>query len=131
MTEIIIDIYETDAEISFFSPGSTELFVKFSKPLEGVLNIANKSFHVSDGKCIFKLCTIEDGEYSPNLVVGNMALRLPKLIKDGNRIYPSPYADEYIRNLSKRERCLEARVKELEGVIERLTKSVYGTRLFY
>ena len=130
MIEITIDIYGNEAEISSFKPGSCELSFNFPKAIDGFLSISGKTFVISNGRCIFKLHSISDGEHSPTLITNNGSLALPTLIKDGKTVYPTPCDDDFIRNLSKRERTLEKRVKELEDEVIRLTKSVYGTKLF-
>lgn len=130
MTEITFDIYGNEAEIVSYQAGATELYVKFTTPIEGFLNLAGKIFTISNGSCIFKLHSINDGEYKPQVITHTGFIRLPRLIKDGKTIFPAPLDDEYTRSLSKRERQLEARVKELEATVKDLMKSVYETTLF-
>ena len=130
MTEITIEIYGNEAEITSFKPGSCELSIKFSAPIEGYLSIDDKAFVISKGKCIFKTSTLADGKLKPKLITNSGILVLPTLVKDGKTISPLPYGDEFTRRLSQRERELEKRVKELENEVSRLIKSVYGTKLF-
>ena len=130
MTEIMIDVYGNETEIASFRPGNTELLLKLSSSIDGFLSIGSKSFRITDGKCIFKLQEIEDGEHTPQLFTENGVLLLPKMVKEGKTIYPKPCDDNFIRKLSKRERKLENRVKELEATVSQLMKSVYGTTLF-
>ena len=130
MTEITIEIYGNEAEITSFKPGSCELSIKFSTPIEGYLSISDKAFVISNGKCIFKTNALPDGELKLQLITKTGILVLPSLVKDGKMISPRPYGDEFTRRLSQRERELEKRVKELENEVSRLIKSVYGTKLF-
>ena len=130
MTEIKLDIYGEDAEISSFKEGGTELALSFSKDIDGFLGFAGKIFPVSGKKCFLNLRGQKDGEIALSLTLSDRIINLPTLIKDGNSVYPAPIDDDFLRRLSKRERSLEKQVKSLEETVERLTKSVYGTTLF-
>ena len=130
MIEIIICIYENEAEISSYKSGRGEAAFVFPDNVEGFLCLGSETCRLSGGKCCLKLQAIEDGEYTPRLITQNGTLHLPKIIKEGNTLFPKPYDDDFTRSLSKRERQLERKVKELEETVSRLTKSVYGTTLF-
>ncbi len=130
MTDITVGIYGSEAEIVSYTPGNTELLLRFCEPLEGFLSLADKSFAVTGGKCLIKIGILKDGEITPRLVTQSRILCLPKIIKDGNTVFPVDCDDTFIRSLSRRERALEKKLLALEEKVELLCKSVYGTSLF-
>lgn len=130
MTEFTVGIYGNEAEITSYLPGSSELLVRFTEPLDGFLSLSDKTFAVSGGKCLIKINILKDGEITPSLITQSRILRLPRLIKDGNTVFPADCDDAFIRGVSQRERALEKKVTDLEKKIELLCKSVYGTSLF-
>lgn len=130
MTKITVEIYGSEAEFTSVTPGNGELLLLFPEGLEGFIGFSDKSFRISSGKCLLKLNQLRDGEIRFILVTQDRILRLPKLIKDGNSIYPANLSDSYIRALATRERALEKQVTALEKRIDQIEKSVYGTTLF-
>lgn len=130
MTEITLGVYGNEAEILSVLPGNTELLLRFSEPINGFLNVLDKSFVVTSGKCLMKISYLRDGEIKPKLISQNRIIDIPKLIKDGNTVFPADCDDSFIRKISEREHCLEKRIAELEKCVELLTKSVYGTSIF-
>lgn len=130
MTEIKLDIYGGEAEISEFKEGGTELALSFSKEIDGFLGFSGRSFPITGKRCFLSLRGQRDGDIALSLTLSDRIINLPTLIKDGNSVYPAPIDDDFLRRLSRRERILENRVKDLEETVEKLTKSVYGTTLF-
>ena len=130
MTELTFAIYGNEAEIVSTLPGNTELLLRFSEPINGFLNILDRSYAVSGGKCLIKINALREGEITPKLITTNRIITLPRLIKDGNTVFPADCDDSFIRKISKRERDLEKRISELEKCVEILSKSVYGTSIF-
>ena len=51
MTEIKLDIYGGEAEISEFKEGGSELALSFSKEIDGFLGFSGRSFPITGKRC--------------------------------------------------------------------------------
>ena len=130
MTEIKVEIYENEAEITDFVSGGADMTVFFSKHIEGHIEVSGMLIPILGKKCFIDLRREKDREIAMNLLICDRVIALPTIIKDGNTLTPAPISDDFLRELSKRERLLEGKVRELDATVKKLMKSVYGTTLF-
>ena len=127
MNKLHIEIFDGEAELLSFEKGKTnKLEFIFAEPYDGFITAGGITARVCEGKCLFDLRLMDDGETSPVLILKNGRTPLPSIVKDKAGVSPSGVSAEFLRAVSLRERRLRARVKELEEKIEKLSRSVYG-----
>lgn len=128
MSRLNFRLYERECElIEQLHDSSDSLEVDFSEDLTGFLRIGNLTARLSDGKCQIDLRLLENGDYTPELVLDNRLVVLPLFRKFGNLVECIDCTDAYIRAVSQRERALSERVKALEEKTRLLEEKVYGT----
>lgn len=127
MNRMNIELFEGEAELLSFEKGKThKLEISFTEPYDGFITAGGITARVCEGRCVFDLRLMDEGDTTPVLIQRSSRTVLPAITKLGSTVSPSGVSAEYIRTVSRRERLLCERVKRLEQEIERLTKSVYG-----
>lgn len=128
MSRLKFQLYERECELlEQLHDSSDSLEVDFSENLSGFLRIGNLTARLSDGKCQIDLRLLENGDYTPELVLDGRLVLLPLFKKFGSVVECVDCTDAYIRAISQRERALSERVKTLEEKISLLEDRVYGT----
>ena len=128
MSRLKFRIYGSDTElVDYCTDSSNTLEFDFCEDMNGFVQIGESALRLSGGKCIFDLRLIENGEYTPRLMVDKRLVNLPVIKKFGNLVECIDCTDEYIRAASQRERALERKVLELEEKIRLLDEKVFGT----
>lgn len=131
MSKIKIELYGDKAEIAqFISDGDNLLQFEFDTEAEGYITLGGAVSRIDAGKCEIDIRHIGNGEHEPTLVIEDLIIRLPSLIKHGRSILLSPPDDNYVRDASRRERILESRVSTLEKKFKELSDKIYGTSIF-
>lgn len=128
MSRLKFKLYGSEVElISMASDSSGSLELDFSENSSGFLRIGKLALKLTDGKCIVDLRLLENGEYTPELVLDNRLVVLPLMRKFGNVVECLDCTADYIRAASQRERALAELVATLEEKIKLLEDKVYGT----
>lgn len=131
MTRLVIGIFDGEAElIKYEREGGHEMEITFSEPYDGFITFGELTVRVKEGKSLLDVRLLDDGEYTPFLILKDCRRRLPRLAKRSRALEPIDPDSDFIREVSLRERKLSKRVAELEAQIEKISKSVYGTTLF-
>ena len=127
MNKMHIELFDGEAELVCFERGKThKLEFTFPEPYDGFITAGGITARVCEGKCLFDLRLMDDGETSPVLILKGSRTVLPALSKLGCTVAPSGVSADYLRSVSIRERRLRERVERLEAEIEKLSKSIYG-----
>ena len=128
MSRLKFKLYDREVELIEHSRDSSEsLEMDFSENLTGFLRIGNLTARLSDGRCRVDLRLLENGDYTPELVLDRGLVVLPLFRKFGNAVECIDCTDAYIRAASQRERALSKQVATLEDKIKLLEDKVYGT----
>ena len=131
MSKINIELFESDAElISFKQNGERSLVFDFSTMLDGYISLGTLTSRICGTSCAIDIRRLDDGEYTPHLILADRTLDLPKIKMQYGIIMPLEPDTDFVTKLSLRERRLKKRVDELEKKLEELTKKVSGTPLF-
>lgn len=131
MSKIIIDFFDTEAEITDFEKGRANVLeIVFPDDVDGFISIDSIVAKVTRGKCVIDPRLFDNGKYTPMLIRAGSNTPLPTILKTQDGVFPAESGSEYIRKISNRERELEKRVKALEQTLEKIYKSVYGTSIF-
>ena len=127
MSKLSFEIFNTEYElVGITSDGENRLVFEFSEEYEGFVRIGDLTSRLEGGRCEFDLRQIENGEFSPSLVIPNRIINLPQIKKLGRALEILDCTDGYIRSASQRERALEAKVSCLERQLEEISSKVYG-----
>ena len=131
MNKIRYEIFDGEAEAIAFSQGKTP-YVEFSftEPYDGFISIDSVVCTVNGGVAVFDTRLIHDGEFTPSLILPRKKISLPRVKKAAKKFSLAEYEADYIRKISLREIRLEKRIRLIEGELEGLRKSVYGTKIF-
>lgn len=131
MSKISIELIGSDAElISFKHSGERSLIFDFSVMLDGYISLGALTSRICGTECAIDTVRLDDGEYTPHLILADRTVDLPKIKKQYGIITPLEPDISFVTKLSLRERRLEKRVDDMEKRLEELTKKVSGTRLF-
>ena len=127
MSKIKFMLYETEVEIlESLSDSQNLLSLDFGKELDGFVRIGERAARLSGGKCDFDLRLLENGDYTPELILKNERIPLPLIRKFGSGVICCDCTESYIRSVSQRERELEKRVSALENKLRETEEKVYG-----
>lgn len=131
MSKITIECFDRSAEIvSFESDREPMLVFEFTSEYDGYIALGEATARIKGARCTLDLRKINDGEYTPHLILSDKTVDLPRLKKEfGALALTEPPLNE-INSLSLRERRLNKRVTELEKQMEEISKKVYGSSLF-
>lgn len=128
MSKIKFELYGGDVETVDFSQDSASLLtLDFSEELEGFVRIGELTERLSGGICDFDLRLLENGDYTPELILEDRRVVLPLIKKFGNIVVCCDCTEGYIRSASQRERALSKRVLALENKIKEIEDKVYGS----
>ncbi|MBO7195842.1 MAG: hypothetical protein J6V80_00735 [Clostridia bacterium] len=131
MSKIRIECFGNEAElISFSQDGERTLQIDLGGEYDGYISIGRLTSRIKGASCSMDMRGLEDGEYTPRLIVADMTVDLPKIQKQYGIITPTEPELPYTLALSLRERRLRERVDRLEKRLEELTKRIEGERLF-
>ena len=131
MKRIEYEIFGNDAEIVSLEGGGGEfLEIAFTNLTEGYLSVGSEAHRFTDGKVTLNINRLPEGELSLSVTANGAIIRLPALFKSGHALQTRSASDEYIRELSIRERRLEKSLRMLEARADALEKSVFSTKIF-
>lgn len=131
MKRITYEIFGKTAEIVSFSDGGGKYAeILFKNVTDGYFTVGDDTHVISGGALTLNLHLLPDGEISPTLTANGAFIPLPTLYKDGTLLCPSEINDEYIRDVSVRQRRSDIELSKLKEKITALEKSVYGTKIF-
>ena len=131
MSRLTIELYDLEAEVVTFREDSSELLeIVFTDPCDGFVTAGGITSRVKDGRCVFDLRLMDDGETEPVLILREGRFKLPPINKQSGSIALAHPGLDYIVRLSQKERMLSKRVEELEKRIEELSKSITGVSIF-
>ena len=129
--EISLSLYGDECEISEYKRGGgMDLLFSFAGDVDGYITIDNLVTTVNHGKGRFDTRLLARGDYTPSLIKDGKIIPLPQIRKTDRGVSLKSPDDGYIRAVSIRERELEAKVKSLEGAVQKLCDSVYGKTIF-
>ena len=131
MSKISIEIFGKGCEIvSYKQDGESVLIFEFADELDGYIALGSATARIKGRSCAVDLRRLQDGEYTPRLVLMEATLDLPPVIKEHGMITPKEPEISYLTRLSFRERRLSERVDKLERALENIEKKVMGQGLF-
>lgn len=131
MSRILIECFGKEAElISFKQDGESAIAMEFGREYDGYVVLGSTTARIKGALCALDTRRLEDGEYTPHLVLTDMTVDLPKIRKQYGIITPVEPDTQYLVALSLRERELRERVEKLEGRVLELTQKIEGARLF-
>ena len=131
MSRLSFEIFKDGAEIYDYTPEWCEgLEIFFTRQVEGYIRLGRVSKKITDGVCRFDRSALEDGEYSPLLILSDRLITLPKIRVSDGRVSPAPYGDTELRELSRRMYRLEAALDTLCKRTDGVEKRVYGVTIF-
>ena len=131
MKRMEFEAFDRCAEmLSFTDGGGGCVELVFNNLTEGFLELNGISHRVTEGRVTLNITLLPEGELTPILTANGRVITLPTLYKDGQMLRPTEPSNDYVRELSLRERRLKARVISLEARIEALEKSVFSTKIF-
>lgn len=127
MSKIKLMLYGAEAEVLESLPDSSNvLTLDFCEELSGFVRIGELTARLSGGRCDFDLRLLENGDYSPELILKSERIPLPLIRKFGSGIVCCDCTEGYIRSASQRERELAKRVGALENKLREIEEKVYG-----
>lgn len=131
MSKIKIECFENEAElVSFTQDGERTVQLDLSGEYDGYISIGRLTARVKGAVCAIDIRSLEDGEYTPHLILQGRTVDLPRIKKQFGIITPIEPELPYAMAISLRERKLAERVTRLEERLEELITKVEGTRLF-
>ena len=131
MSKIIIENFDDGGElVDFKSDAETFLVFEFTEEVEGYISLGNLTSKFKGTSCAMDIRQLDDGDYTPHLIMPSRTIDLPRLKKEYGAVTPIDPCISDINKLSLRERRLCRRVKILESQIKEITKKVYGSSLF-
>ena len=126
MAKFVIELNGEYGETSLFLPLSGDLVFLFSPALSGYVMLGEGAYEVTDGRVEIPIAKVPVGEISPELVTGEGKWKLPRLVYDGESVFPKPYDDEYVRELSRKLTELRRDLAALIAEAKKLKEKVYG-----
>ena len=131
MSKIRIECFGDEAElVSFTQDGERNIQIDLGGEYDGYISVGKLTARIKGSLCSIDARGLEDGEYTPHLILNDRTIDLPKISKQYGIITPIEPELPYTLALSLREKKLRARVEELEKGLEKLTKMIEGERLF-
>ena len=131
MKRITYEIFGKEAEIvSYTDGGGKYAEILFKNVTEGYFTVGDSTHKISCGALTLNLTLLPDGELSPTLTANGTFISLPPLFKDGTLLCPSEIDDEYVRDISIRQRRANIELSGLQEKVSALEKSVFGTKIF-
>jgi hypothetical protein len=131
MKRITYEIFGKEAEIvSYTDGGGKYAEILFKNVTEGYFTVGDSTHKISCGALTLNLTLLPDGEISPTLTANGAFISLPSLFKDGTLLCPSEIDDEYVRDISIRQRRANIELTKLQEKVSALEKSVFGTKIF-
>lgn len=131
MSKIRLEIFDREVEIlSYEHRAGESLLIEFANNIEGYVLLGGHIARVENGQCSLKTDWLEYGEHTPRLVLQEVTLDLPRLIKKGDSVFLSVHGPEDIGDLFIREQRLRRRVDEQEKMLKEISKRVFGTTIF-
>lgn len=130
MSKITVERFGKECEmIAFRQDKNRALTVEFTDEVSGYVSV-NKLCVKIDGKsCTLKVNLLDDGEYTPRLILEDMTVDLPKIKKLYGFISPAEHSADFVASLSARERRLRIRVETLEKRLNEIEEKV-SSRIF-
>jgi hypothetical protein len=130
MSKITFELFDNEVEVvGDVKDSEYELMLEFPSGTAGFVRIGELAERLESGTCVFDLRLLDNGEYTPELFIGDARIILPQITKTGCLIEINDCTSEYMRATSQRERALEALVGSLEARILQLEDKVYGTTI--
>ena len=126
MAKFVFELLDGYAETSLFLPTAGELVFLFSPRLQGFVTVGDRSYEVLDGRAVIPEKELPRGEFLPELVTKEGKWELPRLVYDGERVYPKPYDDEFIRELNRKLTEMTEKVKKIAADARELREKIYG-----
>ena len=131
MSRIYIECHGDGADlVSFDKSEGGNLTLVFNKGYNGFISIGHISARIVGNECSITLRNLDDGVYTPKLVLCDKVINLPSVRKENGSIIPIKPNIDYLSELSIRERRLSERVDRLSTMVEEMYKKVFGTTLF-
>ena len=131
MGKIVLELFDRDCEmVSYEYKKENTLTFEFTEAMEGYIQLDGSITRLIGKSCAVNVRELKDGEHTPRLILENMTLDLPKIIKENGVISPAEHSLGEIGDISLRERRLLERVKKLESHVEEISKKVFGSKIF-
>lgn len=131
MSRIYIECHGDGADlVSFDQSAEGKLTLVFNKGYNGFISIGHIAARIVGNECNIAIKGLDDGVYTPKLVLCDRVIDLPSVLKENGSIIPQAPNADFIRGLSIRERRLDERVARIERMVEEMYKKVFGTTLF-
>lgn len=130
MAKFVFELLDGYAETSLYLPTSGELVMLFSPKLRGYVTVGEGAYEVEDGRVSIPTPSLPRGEFLPELVAKAGKWTLPRLVYDGKTVYPKPYDDEYIRELTRKIEKITEALRKINEDAKKIKETVYGKLLF-
>lgn len=131
MGKWVVQCFGRLGELVSFVPGEDENpTFEFDTEYDGYISIGDVTEKFKGKSITPDLRRLEDGEYTPYLILPEVTVTLPGLKKKHGIIAPIDPSIEQIREISLRERKLCLEVEDLKSRLNEISKKVYGSNLF-
>ena len=131
MLKITLEHYKNLAEVTEYKITQGGFIEYIFYPVcDGFVSILGERYNVRCGVCVIDAAKFKEDEIFPTLILPEIKIPLPALIRDEESYKIKTYDDESMRRLSLNELRMTKRISELEEKLELLSKKVYNTTIF-
>ena len=109
--------------------GRETLELKIENRTDGVITIGKITKKLGNGKVIFKLSELDNGEYAP-LLTAEAPINLEPFLKHTSGVTLGRTDDKIIRRLLERMEIAEEKIAALEQALGRLTDEITNKTIF-
>ena len=130
MTRIIYKINDGWGEhVGIGGREDGSIAIELTAPAPSFVTVGEAVRELKDGRAVFPLSEITDGDHTP-LLSGAVCAVLEPIRKRGRTVTLLPTPDETVRRLLKRAASLERRLEVAEGSIRTLAEKIEKTTIF-
>ena len=129
MNRISYEFFDSSCEISEAVLEGGDITFSFPEGTHGYFCLSNKKYRLTSNELTLPLSLIENGIYTPRLIIPEAELVLPPFEKR-DRLITLPEKEGTARKLSLRLARISCRVRELDKKLTDLENYVRGTTCF-
>ena len=129
MNRISYEFFDSSCEINEAVLEGGDITFSFPEGTHGYFCLGNKKYRLISNELTLPLSLIENGIYTPRLIIPEAELVLPPLEKR-DRLITLPEKEGTARKLSLRLARISCRVRELDKKLTDLENYVRGTTCF-
>lgn len=129
MSRIRYEFFGSAFEISEVTLDGGDITFIFPEGTRGYFCLGSKKYRLSSNELTIPLSLIENGSYTPRLIIPEAELTLPPIEKR-DRLVSLPEEEGAARRLSLKLARISQRVRELDKKLSELENYVRGTTCF-